>query len=414
MSTITRSGLNFDTEKRCSVTMKTSNIYLCLVCGDMFHGKGPKTPAHNHAMHTEHYMYADTFTGQIWCIPDMYEVVDDSLTDVQHNLSLTYTESDIAALLSTPRKVKSVVSSGVKGNAEFFDAGFVGLSNIKKTQYVNAVLQALVHVDPLVRHYLRPLVYEKEVHRSALRDAFSATFKKVWNPYNFHGQVAPRGFVDLVLSEKHMPWVVQGPQWPDPQKFFHYLLTTLNEAERKVMPKPKKSKDKARKKASAEKTVWEDTFQGRMRVTKTDYVISEGDDGVKQREAVGVSANEVPFFTLPVNLGTNPLSKTEEEKNMLPTEHLHVMLSRYNGVKERVVSTSDGKSAGYKYTITSLPKYVRGGGTPTCVSTLRAHPPPTQVPDTVLRQVHCTAGTAHGSSEEQVLGGRACVQSRPF
>lgn len=46
LDTISRSVLDFDSEKLCSVTMSNMNIYSCLVCGKFFQGRGKQTPAY--------------------------------------------------------------------------------------------------------------------------------------------------------------------------------------------------------------------------------------------------------------------------------------------------------------------------------------------------------------------------------
>lgn len=43
-------NLHFDSEKYCSETMETNNIYACLNCGKFFKGRGPGTPAFKHSI----------------------------------------------------------------------------------------------------------------------------------------------------------------------------------------------------------------------------------------------------------------------------------------------------------------------------------------------------------------------------
>lgn len=61
----------------------------------------------------------------------------------QYLLSPTFTEADIAKLDTVTKPIRCFA-----GLAEYFP-GFCGLNNVKATDYVNVVVQALVHVEPL-------------------------------------------------------------------------------------------------------------------------------------------------------------------------------------------------------------------------------------------------------------------------
>ena len=335
LSAILRHKLNFDNERKCSVTVQSQNVYMCLICGQFFHGRGHKTPANSHALQAEHFMFADCMTGQIWCLPDMYEVVDDALADIKHNLNPSYTEDEIESALTNSERMRQIGDQ-----TKFFRVGYVGLNNVKNTQYINAILQALLHLPPLVRHYMKTFTYSQEIRRTPIRDAFGLIFKKVWNPMNVFGQVAPRCLVDL-LQEESAGWR-NAANVQDPQKFLHFLLRALHEAERKALGK------KARKSGT---TIIEDTFQGGMRVTKREYEAN--------RDMTASSSSETPFFTLPLVLPDNPLSRKEEERNRVPVQHIYDLLKRYNATTERITAAEKGKSVGYTYQITKLPKYAK-------------------------------------------------------
>jgi len=45
LDTVSRSLLDFDFEKCCSVTLSPNNVYACLSCGKYFQGRGPNTQA---------------------------------------------------------------------------------------------------------------------------------------------------------------------------------------------------------------------------------------------------------------------------------------------------------------------------------------------------------------------------------
>lgn len=41
------------------------NVYVCLVCGKYFQGRGPKTNAYTHALETDHHMYMKLEDGKV-------------------------------------------------------------------------------------------------------------------------------------------------------------------------------------------------------------------------------------------------------------------------------------------------------------------------------------------------------------
>jgi U4/U6.U5 tri-snRNP-associated protein 2 len=45
LGTIRRHLIDFDLEQVCCVSMSTNNVYVCLVCGKYYQGKGMTTPA---------------------------------------------------------------------------------------------------------------------------------------------------------------------------------------------------------------------------------------------------------------------------------------------------------------------------------------------------------------------------------
>lgn len=83
-------NLDFDFEKCCSVSLSRVNVYVCLVCGRYFQGRGQATHAYTHALEAGHHMFMKLEDGRVYCLPDMYQVVDRSLADVQFVLNPTF------------------------------------------------------------------------------------------------------------------------------------------------------------------------------------------------------------------------------------------------------------------------------------------------------------------------------------
>ena len=63
LSTINRKVLDFDFERRCSVTLHYNHVYVCLVCGTFFQGRSKQSPAYIHAVEGEHCLFMNLETA---------------------------------------------------------------------------------------------------------------------------------------------------------------------------------------------------------------------------------------------------------------------------------------------------------------------------------------------------------------
>lgn len=153
LDTIDRQALDFDSEKLCSVTLTNMNVYVCLVCGKYFQGRGKATPAYTHSVQAAHFVFMNLSSARTFCLPDGYEVFDSSLQDAQQCLSPKYTMQDLAQLNSNTSLARDV--HGVS-----YLPGFVGLNNLNCTDYINSLLHALAHVTPFRDFWLQGENYE--------------------------------------------------------------------------------------------------------------------------------------------------------------------------------------------------------------------------------------------------------------
>lgn len=65
LDTINRKLLDFDFEKICSVTLRSSNVYACLVCGRYFQGRSVNSPAYSHSINAEHHVFMNLQNGKV-------------------------------------------------------------------------------------------------------------------------------------------------------------------------------------------------------------------------------------------------------------------------------------------------------------------------------------------------------------
>ena len=188
LDTINRQLLDFDMEKLCSVTLTNMNVYVCLVCGKFFQGRGKTTPAYTHSVQYAHFVFMNLGDSRAFCLPDGYEIIDSSLDDVKKCLNPNFTENDIIKL-----QHNTSLARDVHGVA--YLPGFVGLNNLKNTDYVNVVLHALSHVVP-VRNYFLSIENYKDL-KSPLVKKFGEVIRKMWSKDNFKSVVSPQEFLQV-------------------------------------------------------------------------------------------------------------------------------------------------------------------------------------------------------------------------
>ena len=183
LDTVHRGALDFDFEKCCSVSLSPLHCYACLVCGRYFQGRGPATFAYTHALEAGHHVFMNLADGRVYCLPDGYEVLDRSLDDIRHVLNPRFAPDALAAVDA------SRAWSRALDGAEYLP-GVIGLNNLKATDYVSVVLQALMRVKPLRDAMLRRVSPPPgaPARDSLLLQRFGELTRKVWNPRNFKGQ----------------------------------------------------------------------------------------------------------------------------------------------------------------------------------------------------------------------------------
>ena len=291
LDTINRMILDFDFEKACSVTGHDFNVYACLVCGKFFQGRGTHTQAYTHSLQESHHVYMNLQDGRTYCLPDGYEVVDSSLRDIQNMLDPKFTKASIDTLDRVP-----VYARGVDGSD--YMPGLIGLNNIRHTDYVNVVLQALARVPPLRDFFLLP---ENYAHiKSPLVLEFGALMRKMWSPHNFKGQVSPHELLQAIMHVSGNRFKI-GTQ-ADPMEFLTWLLNALHT-----------DLGGTRKRGSS---IVHRALQGTVRVSTLTATAAAA--AASSEEAVHAETSEVPFLYLTVDVPAAPLFRDALERNILP------------------------------------------------------------------------------------------------
>ncbi|KAG8925805.1 hypothetical protein FRC02_009389 [Tulasnella sp. 418] len=328
LDTVNRLTLDFDFEKVCSVSLSNINIYGCLVCGKYFQGRGKSTYAYAHSIHEDHHVFIHLETQKVYVLPDGYEVKDPSLEDIASFLAPTFTRAQIASLNSPAHLSQPSFDLSSKP----YIPGYVGLNNIKKNDYLNVIIHALVHVPPL-RDYLllfgntnpssavapAKSVKTKVLPPSELLRRFSILAKKLWNPKLFKSQVSPHEFLQEVVRASAGKFQIT--EQGDPVEFLGWLLNKLHI-----------DMGGTRKRGSS---VIYSTFQGELRLetqevaAKTDW---EGNARTEFEIGQETKKKETPFLFLAVDLPPPPLFQDSVEKNIIPQVTLGSVLAKYDGV----------------------------------------------------------------------------------
>eukprot|EP01112_Ceratiomyxa_fruticulosa_P015202 TRINITY_DN4448_c0_g2_i3.p1 TRINITY_DN4448_c0_g2~~TRINITY_DN4448_c0_g2_i3.p1 ORF type:complete len:520 (-),score=144.91 TRINITY_DN4448_c0_g2_i3:46-1542(-) len=334
LDTINRHMLDFDLEKLCSVTLSHLNVYACLVCGKYFQGKSKTSPAHFHSLEANHHVFIHLENKRVICLPEDYEVLDSSLADIIYLLDPTFTKEQLVQF-DTSAKFSTALDGSL------FLNGMVGLNNVKNTDYINSILQVLVHIPPLRNFFLIKENYAG--NKSGLVQRFGELTRKMWNPKNFKAQVLPHELLQEIQAASDKKFKIGQPA--DPMDFLQWILNTLH-----------KELGGTRKKGSS---IIYQLFQGELSVkTETPHKKKEEGESNEVQDPINTefttSTSTLPFLTLSMDLPVTPLFKEEIEKNIIPQVPLYTLLSKFDGKTLHNIITGERKT----YIITRLPKYL--------------------------------------------------------
>jgi len=139
-------------------------------------------------LNEHHHVYINLSKGTFHCLPDNYEIVDPSLSDISAALRPVFSEEEISRL-----DIETGLARDLFGR--HYLPGFVGLNNLNKTDYANATVQALAHVRPLRDFFLRASSDEKF---SPVAQTFGELIRKIWSHKRFKSNVDPHMFIQAV------------------------------------------------------------------------------------------------------------------------------------------------------------------------------------------------------------------------
>lgn len=344
LDTIDRNVLDFDFEKLCSVSLSRINVYACLVCGKYFQGRGSNTHACIHSVNEQHRVFLNLATKKFYCLPDNYEIIDPSLSDIIYVLDPTYSIDLINRLETSGKEFRAFCGS-------MYLPGIVGLNNIKANDYCNVILQSLSQVAPIRRYFLNIDNY-KDIKRPPgdisfiLVQRFGELLRKLWNPKNFKAHVSPHEMLQAVVlcSKKKFQITEQG----DAVEYLKWFLNALHLA----LGGTKKHSS----------SIIYKTFSGGMRIHSKKILPTEITDEARKAELLATreydwKITESPFLYLTCELPPPPLFRDEHLNNIIPQASLFTLLNKFNGETEKEYKTYKDNII-RKFEITRLPPFI--------------------------------------------------------
>ncbi|KAJ2481849.1 U4 U6.U5 tri-snRNP-associated protein [Coemansia sp. RSA 2131] len=320
LDTVCRSNLDFDFEEQCSVSLSTTNIYACLVCGKYFQGRGQQTHAYFHSINDNHHVFINLKTQRVYVLPDNYEVMDKSLNDIKDVIQPTFTAHDVTRLDETGH------AHDLMGRP--YVVGCVGLNRVKRTSYINVIIQTLAHIRP-IRNFLLTLNLDE---RPPLVRKLAMVVRRMWHARRFKAHISPHECVQEIVGLSKGRFGLDDEA--DPFELLVWMLNTMHGMVRK-------------KKTSV---VYE-TLRGEMQVA-TQKVRDASHDMVDE-----TTVTTMPFLALSLELPPTPLfthtsNDDEDERADIPQVALTTLLQRYDG------TTVETNGLVRHYTVTNLPSYI--------------------------------------------------------
>ena len=335
LDTIRRSVLDFDFAKVCSVSLSNVNVYACLVCGKYFQGRGPRSPAFAHALGASHHVFMHLGSLAVFRLPANTRVDDSSLVlaDIRFAVRPQYSSEDVKQLDRAP----PVVSRDLAGRP--YVAGFVGLNNVARNDYISVIVQAMAHVAPCRAWLLLASPPTPLLSHLAL------LVRKMWSPRAFRPHVSPHDFVQQVAVDAAPRFALHTQA--DPADYLVWLLNAI------VRGDPSLKGTTTSDNPTTGAAVIRDAFQGRLQVDVQPLDVVGKGSGASFDPTLPYTSSTSPFLLLTLDLPQNPLFTDDFERNIIPQIPLATLLKKYDGIS----STETPKDL-RRYRILTAPNYL--------------------------------------------------------
>ncbi len=347
ISTIKRYLLDFDLEKKCSISLSTLNIYCCLICGKYFQGRGKNSYAFTHSIQQDHHLFINLSDTNIYCLPEDYIVNDNLLNDIKLNLKPIFNENDIKNLDYICEYCYSL-----EGNK--FLPGFIGLNNVKNNDYFNVIIQAFCHLKKFRNYFIKfKLIKDKKSEEDIFLEKISDLFKKMWNKYNFKEHISPYEILNVMfnlfnknkneedkINENKKINCLLFLTW-----FINIIKNTLNE--NKIIENIINMYFTGKLELETFKLIKDKKYK----LKPNEKIITLKED---QMEYI-YTKTKINFYYLTLELPHTPLFKDKNEKINIPQININKLLEKYNG---KNIIYEPNKEIKKRYKIIKLPYYL--------------------------------------------------------
>jgi U4/U6.U5 tri-snRNP-associated protein 2 len=267
---------------------------------------------------------------KVYVLPDSYEVKDTSFNDIKYAIKPEYT-------LETIREIDDPDSTCTDLSGKQYIPGYIGMNNLKATDYINVVLHAIFHVKPLRDAFLLT-DFDSNKYSDLIRQAGLFT-RKLWNTKAFKSQLSPHELVQQISTDSQKRF--SPSKQCDAVDFMTWFLNNIH-----------LGLGGTKKKNSS---IIYKLFQGQVKVESQTFDVEPLK--VKGRNvfnpATDITSQTSPFLQLVLDLPTLPLFQDEFERNIIPQVQIEELLKKYDGN----TGTETGNTL-RKYTILSLPRYL--------------------------------------------------------
>ncbi|GFZ42687.1 Probable inactive ubiquitin-specific-processing protease 10 [Saitozyma sp. JCM 24511] len=310
LDTVARQNLDFDFERLCSKSLSNINVYACLVCGKYFQGRGRGSWAYRHSVGENHRVWLNLQTEKFYVLPEGYVVSDPSLNDILRVLNPRYKSSSLPALSDLPAPSHTLAGTP-------YIPGYIGLNNIKKNDYLNVILQLILHVPPVRNFFLDPASpqLQESARPSELVNRLATLARRLWNPHLFKSQISPHEFLQEVAKRSggKFKMTEQG----DPVEFLGWLVNTLH-------------RDLGGTKKRNSSVIYS-SLQGKVQIETQQIIIHKEYARPVFDIARDIQTNQSPFLFLALDLPATPLFQDANEKKIIPQVSLASILAKFDG-----------------------------------------------------------------------------------
>lgn len=236
-------------------------------------------------------------TGVVYLMPDGVQVEHPSaFSDIRYNLNPRYGEGDLDQMMMLDEGER------VDLHGRSYVRGFLGMNNLKASDYASVVLQALLHIPPLQHFFLLNDNNVGGTDDHELRMAIRSLFRRYWNASPFKAIINPHGLMQVInrMSNKRFSVLQQG----DPIELMTWLL-------HHGLPSSMASS----------------IFGGRVTISSAQMK----DVSFSSMTNLNFQSKESPFLHLTLDLPPMPLYQSKNGEYVTPQVSLVDLLKRYDG-----------------------------------------------------------------------------------